>query len=553
MEDFNLGTHTRPIATTSVDAQRWFDMGLNWCFGFNQEAGLACFLKALTFDSNCPMAHWGVAYACGPFYNLAWHEFGEEEAAATIQLAHRHLALAREHATDPAERGLVDALAGRFLEPQPVAAEAYAAWDNEYADRLRDLHQRYPDDHDIMALFVEALITRTVRRLFDVRTGLPAPGSAVVEALAVIERSISLANETGQPQHAAIHHLNIHALEMSNEPEKALPSADILATLCPDAGHLNHMPGHIYALCGQWQQAHEASNRAIRADDLYANVPGTPKINYYLIARCHDLHLQIFACMFLGKFTHALAAADKVRGMLTEDVLRVQGRPKLARMTEAYYSMRLHVLVRFGRWQDIVEEPMPSDPNLYLVTTAMQHYARGVAFASLKRIPEAEKERTAFAESLERIPATWRYNMNPAHAILAVGAAMLAGELAYHKGHYAEAFKHLREAVQRDDDLNYCEPWPWMHPPRHPLGALLAAQGYWAEAEEVYRDDLGLSDRVQRCAQHPGNVWALRGLVECLEQRDEQDQLPGLRQKLALALTRADVPIASSCMCRNGR
>jgi tetratricopeptide (TPR) repeat protein len=281
---------------------------------------------------------------------------------------------------------------------------------------------------------------------------------------------------------------------------------------------------------------------------MYADYAGS--MNFYVTARCHDIHLLMFACMFLGQYRPALAAAEKMQRILTRDILTIQDRPKLAMTTEGYYAMKMHVLVRFGRWQEILEEPLPDDPALFLVSTAMHHYARGVARATLNDAAGAERERALFRESVDRIPATRRFLGNAVTAMLAVGEALLDGELAYHKGDYAEAYGRLREAVRRDDGLYYTEPWAWMHPPRHALGALLLEQGHTEEAEEVYRDDLGLSGRIQRCVQHADNVWALHGLVECLERRGETAELPALRRKLAAALAKTDIPIASSCMCR---
>ena len=552
MDRFDLGRHTRSVTTPSPDAQRWFDLGLNWCFGFNHEEGVKCFKRALDFDPSCVMAHWGIAYGSGPFYNLAWRELGEREAAAAAAVAFRHLALAQSFAdrASEVENRLVGALAKRFQKPHAVAPEEYDRWDDEYAAEMRRLYYEYPDDHDVMALFAEALITRTPRRLWDLRTGRPAPRSDVVEAQAVCERSIALRDAAGQPQHPAIVHLHIHIMEMSADPARAMVSADTLATLCPDAGHMNHMPAHIYVLCGNYERARTASDRAIEADDLYAAYAGS--MNFYVTARCHDIHLLMFACMFLGQYKPALAAAEKMQRILTRDILTVRDRPKLAMTTEGYYAMKMHVLVRFGRWQDILDEPLPDDPALFLVSTAMHRYARGVACATLKDIAGAERERALFRECLDRMPPGRRFLSNPVSAMLAVGEALLDGELAYHKGDHDEAYAHLREAVRRDDSLSYTEPWAWMHPPRHALGALLLEQGHADEAEQVYRDDLGLSGRIQRCVQHADNVWALHGLVECLARRGDSDELRALRQKLDAAMARADVPIASSCMCRVG-
>lgn len=550
MYDFDLGAHTRTVSTRSPDAQRWFDLGLNWCYAFNQEEGVRCFQRALKADPDCVMAHWGVAYGSGPFYNLAWKELGEREAATAITRARQHIDSARAlgaNATE-IENSLVEAMARRFQQPHPVPPLEYDRWDDDYAAAMRRLHHNYPKDHDITALFIEALITRTPRRLWDVRTGRPAPGSDVTEAVQTIERAVAAADTAGRSQHPAIVHLHIHALEMSNEPQRAMQSADTLAALCPDAGHMNHMPSHIYVLCGDYARAKAVSERAIASDDAFA--PHAGPMDFYVTARCHDLHLMMFTCMFLGQYAPARAAAERVQQILTPDIIGVQDRPKLAMTTEGYWSMKMHVLVRFGRWHEILEEPMPPDPALYPVSTAMLHYARGVACASLKNIEGAELERAHLRDCLIRMPAGRRFLGNPALTTLAVGEAMLDGELEYHKGNHAEAYEHLRESVRRDDALSYTEPWAWMHPPRHALAALLLAQGHATEAEQVYRDDLGLGGRIQRCTQHPDNVWALHGLVECLERRGETTELRGLRRKLEAAMQLADVPITSSCMCR---
>ncbi len=550
MDRFNLGTHTRTVSTTSPETQRWFNLGLNWCYGFNREEALRCFRKALEFDPECGMVHWGMAYAAGPFYNLAWREYGEQEANASTRLACEHISKARAYtacATD-LESKLVEAIARRIQKPHAVAPEEYDRWDDDYASEMRRIYHSYPDDLDVASLYIEALITRTPRRLWDVKSGKPAPGSDIVEALQACERAMRRADELGATQHPGVLHLYVHALEMSNTPEIGVRAADLLMPMCPDSGHLSHMPGHIYILCGDYEKARLASAQAVRANDKFLAYAGP--LTFYTVACCHDLHLMMHTCMFLGRYKDALHAADKICGLLTKEVLSVKGRPKFAMSLEGYYAMRMHVLVRFGRWQDIIAAPLPDDPALYLVTTAMHHYAKGVAYAALKNFREADKERTQFHASASRIPKERRFFNNPAHDILAVGEKMLEGELEYHKGNYEVAYTLLREGVRRDDNLQYIEPWAWMHPPRHALAALLLEQGHCEEAEEVYRDDLGLSGKIQRCAQHPDNVWALHGLVECLQMRGDTQELPALREKLAKALKLTDVPVTSSCMCR---
>lgn len=550
MDRFDLGEHKRPISTKSADAQRWFDLGLNWCYGFNHEEGVACFQRALHHDPECVMAHWGIAYGSGPFYNNVWRQFSQSEADIATKTAYFHIQQARRfaHTANGSENALIEALARRFQEPNSVDGTTFGRWDDDYADAMRALYAANPDDHDIAAIFAEAMMTRTAWQLWDVKRGIPAEGSDVLEALDVIERSIELKEAAHERQHPAILHLHIHATEMSNTPERAMRSADILATLCPDAGHLNHMPGHTYVLCGEYEKAKLASEKAIIADNMYVDYAGP--FNFYTTARCHDLHLMMYACMFLGQYKPAMAAAEQMCATLSKDVLSVKERPQLAITMEGYYSMRVHVQVRFGRWQEIIDTPMPDDPVLYCVSTAMHHYAKGVAHAALKNIPAAEEERSRFHAAVDCIPANRKFFNNTARSTLSVGEMMLNGELEYHKGNYTLAFEHLRESVRRDDNLEYTEPWAWMHPPRHALAALLAEQGHFDAAEDVYRTDLGLNTKLQRCAQHPTNVWALHGLVECLRQRGDTTELGIYEQHLSIALAKTDVPVTSSCLCR---
>lgn len=553
MDYFDLGDHRRAISTQSGEAQAWFDRGLNWCFGFNHDEAIVCFERALACDPGCAMVHWGIAYAAGPFYNLTWREMGAAEAGRAARLGFEHARIARDLAAGASEveRRLIAAIGWRYQQPRAVSPDEFDRWDAHYALEMRGVFEAFPDDHDVMALLVEALIMRNVRRLWDLKTGAPNADSHVLEALDLCERSIAISDRAGVQPHPAICHLHIHILEMSTTPERAMRSADLLGSMCPDAGHMNHMPGHIYVACGRYEAAKFASEKAVRANDLYLSTVQDP--GYYLLGCCHDLHLMMFTCMFLGQYEPAIWAADRVRELATRDVVSAADRPKLAQTVEGYHAMKTHVWVRFGRWQDIIDEPYVDEPEVYVLTAAMQFYAKGVAHATLLDFAGAERERDRFHQHLAQIPPDRRFLSNPTLASLAVGAAMLDGELAYHRGDHAVAYDHLRRAVQLDDNLSYTEPWAWMHPPRHALGALLLDQGHRMEAEQVYRDDLGLNDRVQRCAQHPENVWALHGLVECLKDQGETEELARLRTSLSLALAKADVPIESSCLCRKHR
>src|SRR5260221_6697946 len=224
MDRFKLGTHSRKISTTSPEAQRWFDLGLNWCFGFNKNEGIRCFRRALEFDPSCVMAHWGIAYGSGPFYNLTWREHGAEEADAATRLGFEHIAAARAFSAKASEleNRLVEAMARRIQKPHSVPGEEFDRWDDDYAAELRRISTHYPEDRDVMALFVEALITRTPRRLWDVKTGLPARNSDVIEALQVCDRAIELADRQAIKPHPAIVHLQIHAALRSRR--RSLPA-----------------------------------------------------------------------------------------------------------------------------------------------------------------------------------------------------------------------------------------------------------------------------------------------------------------------------------------
>ena len=375
--------------------------------------------------------------------------------------------------------------------------------------------------------------------------GIPKDGALTEEALVVLDRALEQMRRTGA-RHPGVPHMIIHALEMSPFPERALPAADMLLGHGPDAGHLEHMPAHIYVLCGDYAQSVSQSEKAIVADDKYLAHAGDR--NFYTTSRCHDLHLLIYAAMFLGQYSKARSAADRMAAMATPKLIATSA-PFISSKLDGYAAMRTHVLVRFGRWRELTEMPPPEDPALTPISTAMHAYGKGVAHAALGEIEAGERAREAFYNAVSAIPEDMIFLSNTAHAMLGVGAAMLDGELEYRKGNHDLAFERLREAVARDDTLNYTEPWAWMHPPRHALGALLAEQGRFKEAEIVFREDLGLLDGLPRCCQHPGNVWALGGLLACVEHNRDAGDAAMLRQSLAIAAARADPSIETACFC----
>ena len=336
-------------------------------------------------------------------------------------------------------------------------------------------------------------------------------------------------------------------MEMSPVPEQALPVADGLRSLVPDAGHLVHMPTHIDVLCGDYKSTLDSNLRAIEVNEKYVAQEG--RVGFYALYHAHDRHFAIYAALFLGRSEVALRVAADLEASLPEELLRIE-QPPMADYLEAFVPMRLHVLVRFGLWEEILALPLPGDPELYCTTTAMTHYARGVAYAATGRVEQAEAEREAFLAAVARVPDSRYLFNNTCQDILAVAGAMLDGELEYRRGHFDAAFDHLRRAIALDDALPYDEPWGWMQPTRHAYGALLLEQGRVEEAETVYAEDLGYVASIPRSSWHPGNVWSLHGYHECLVRLGKPEPAGIVKQQLDVALARADVPIKSSCFCR---
>ncbi|MFE3851065.1 hypothetical protein ACFXPN_07965 [Streptomyces griseorubiginosus] len=545
MEYYDLGSHGRPVTTASAEAQLWFDRGLVWTYAFHHEEAVACFEQAAAADPDCAMAHWGIAYALGPNYNKPWEFFDDRDLARTVERTHTAVEAAHEKAAARAtvvERALIGALRARY--PQAKPAEDCAVWNPPYADAMRAVHELAPDDADVAALYADALMNLTPWQLWDLRTGEPALGARTREARAVLERALTSA--TGR-DHPGVLHLYVHLMEMSPTPESALSVADRLRGLVPDAGHLLHMPSHLEVLCGDYRRVVSDNSAAIAADEKVRARAGA--MNFYTLYRSHNYHFKIYGAMFLGQSEVALETAAQLEASIPEELLRVES-PPMADWLEGFLAMRVHVLIRFGRWTDILDLPLPADPRLYCVTTAMLHYARGVALSALGRVTEAEAERALFQAAVARVPESRMLFNNTCADILAVASAMLDGELAYRKGDFATAFAALARSIDLDDNLPYDEPWGWMQPTRHAYGALLLEQGRVAEAEAVYRADLGLDDTLPRPLQHPGNVWALHGLHECLVRGEKDGEARIVAQQLRTAAALADVPVEASCFCR---
>lgn len=548
MDYYNLGTYARAITTDFVDAQRLFNRGLIWTYAYNHAKAISCFETALEHDPDCAMAHWGIAYAAGPNYNFEWWKMDPATQVESLATAFEHTqaALARVESVTPVERALIEALPARYPQREPV--DDMRPWNDAFATAMKRVFDAHPDDLEVAAVYAEAILNQTPWKMWDIHRNTVADGSNAPEAQAVLERFIDTPSGA---KHPGVLHLYVHLMEMSPTPEKALQAGDRLRELVPDAGHLIHMPTHIDIQCGHYHDALHWNLKAIDADLTFAEREG--RINFYTSYRIHNYHFAVYAAMFLGQLAPALQAADDLAAEIPETLLR-QESPPMADMLEGYFSMRTHVQIRFGQWQDIIAATPPDDTSLYCHTTATIHYAKGVAHAALGQVTEAEAEQRRFQEARARVPDSRRIHNNRCVDLLDIAANMLDGELAYRQGKFGVAFEHLQRAIQLEDTLNYDEPWGWMQPVRHALGALALEQGLLNLAENAYREDLGLSGNLPRACIHPNNLWSLTGLASCLTQRNANDTAEAklIRQQLDFAQARADRAVSASCFCAGG-
>ena len=544
---YNLGTFSRKISTSSPEAQEWFNRGLTWSYGFNHLEAVRCFQQAIIHDPECAMAYWGYAYAKGPNYNKAWELFDPVDLADSLSkcrlasLMAKQLSSGQTRQVTDIEQALCEAIIYRFPE---VNDGKFAEWTRAYGDAMEKVYARYKDDLDVAALFADSRMNLAPWELWDIKTGQPREISNTPTIKSTIERALT---HPEAHSHPGLLHLYIHLMEMSPSPETAVPAADRLRGLIPDSGHLNHMPSHLDLLIGDYRRAIVSNLEGIVGDEKYLKKEGPA--DYYAFYRLHNYHVVVYAAMFNGQYKIAMETLDRMDKSITDDVLRV-GSPPLVDWLEAFKTVRPHLLVRFGKWDEILALPFPDDREFYIVTVATLHYARGVAYSVKDDIANAESERQKFLDAIARVPESRMEFPNRMSDILAVGEAMLNGELEYRKGNIESGFKHLEESIRRSDNLIYAEPWGWMQPPRHALAALKLEQGLTEEAAKIYAADLGFTDDLPRAHQHPNNVWALHGFHECLIKLGRQEEAGIVGQQLKLALAVADISVESSCFCR---
>ena len=545
--NFNIGTYSCKISTSSKSAQLWFDRGLIWAYGFHWDEAVACFKESVKADPKCAMSSWGVAYALGPYYNRMWHQLDELELPNVLtecfQASQTALKLCNE--VTSLEKDLIFALAKRH--PCDRAPDDFSIWDDNYATAMRHMNKKYPDNPDVTALFAEAIISQTPWKLWDLNTGMPKAGAATVEAKETLEKAIDLIERNGSPPHAGILHYYIHVMEMSPTPEAALRAGDLMRTLVPDCGHLLHMPTHIDFQCGNYNDVVTRNSEAIEADKKVIERDGI--LNLFASSVIHNIHFKLYGAMFLGQYCSAMEAVNQFNELIPDALIRIKS-PPMADLVEGYFGLKYHALIRFGKWEELIDMPAPIDPDLYLVTTAIYRYSRALAYAASGDLSSADIEQKLFKDAFERVPETRMMFNNKCIDLLNIADSMLMGEIEYRKNNFEVAFKYLTMAIENEDSLPYDEPWGWMQPARHALGALLLEQGEIEKAEVVYREDLGFDSSVIRARRHPNNVWSLHGLAECLKKQRKESELALITQNLESALARADVPIKASCFCR---
>ncbi|MFO1051534.1 MAG: hypothetical protein U1F36_04930 [Planctomycetota bacterium] len=513
----NLGHGTRAVTAASAAVQPWFDQGLTLCWGFNHDEAVRSFEQALRLDPSCAMAQWGIALALGPNLN------SRPSDEAVWQHAYRasREALALDGGCTTVERELITAMQTRYADPPP---KDRGDLDRAYAQAMGEVFARHPDDADVGTLYADALmnIDQNWRQWgTDTTRGEYTP--TILSTLAAVL--------TAHPEHAGANHLWIHAVEASDHPERALDAARRLGSLVPGSGHLVHMPSHIYIRLGMYQDAIECNAAAVAQDDAFFAL--RPSRGTYQGYRAHNHHFLVWAALFQGSREIALDAARAMVGKLRDAL------GDLPISYESYLFVPMHVMMRFGMWDEMLRERAPGER--FTVATALWHHGRAIALANTERIEEARAEAAAFETVVATIPKDRRVRRATIEHLMGAARGMMNGEILFRQGRQDEAFAALRDGIAHEDAMPYSEPPGWMQPIRHSLGALLLEAGRVAEAETVYREDL---------KQHADNVWSLHGLAECLRRQDRIAEAVAIETTLQHAAAHADVAITSSCFCR---
>lgn len=511
-----LGEHRWEISSDNDQAQAYFNQGLAFMYGFNHDEAIRSFHEAARLDPDCPAPWWAISLANGP--NINYPLLDEKHAPLAWDALQKAKQLASKGS--PREQGLIAALDKRYAQPPP---EDRKPLDQAYALEMRKLWHQYPNEPDVGALFAESLMDLWPWDLWQ-QAGAANPDTR--EVMETLEAVLKQA-----PDHPLALHLYIHTLEASGEVAKAADEADRLRNLQPGLGHMVHMPSHIDVRLGAWRKAIAANEKAIVADTAYKKQ--SPDQDFFRIYMAHNRHMLAFAAMMIGQ---EQVATEQINEMLKEmpESWVVANAP----FVDGMHSMPYEMHIRFGRWDAILEEPMPAEH--FPICGAMRHFARGVAYAAKKQPAQAREEQATFRELKAAIPEEAFFAQNPASVVLDIADNMLEGEILYREGKTDEAVTSLEKAVELEDSLRYTEPPDWIQPVRHALAATLMDAKRYEDAETVLRKDLEV---------HPHNGWALYDLARSLKMQGKLDEAEKVQAEFEVAWKDADVKMSSACMC----
>jgi tetratricopeptide (TPR) repeat protein len=506
----DLGEHQRVVTTESAQAQAFFNQGLALTYGFNHDEAARSYAKAGALDPSCAMCWWGAAYTMGPNYNMPM-------LADRAPAAWDALQRAKEAAVgaSPVEQALVAALAKRYKGPEYVDPVAMQAYNQAYADAMREVAKQFPDDMDVQVLFAESLMNLNPWKLWT-PAGDPAAGTE--ELVTTLESVLAQ-----MPEHPGANHYYIHAIEASKQPEKGEPAADRLGSLVPGAGHLVHMPAHIYQRVGRYADASEANRRAIEADQRYLDTVEPP--GYYEMYMAHNYGFLAYSASMEGRSAESIEAARKSGAQMPRDM--VCGMPGM----DFFVAEPLLALVRFGQWDQLLAEPKPD--SKYPVLTALWHHAHGMALAATGDITEAQADLAAIQEIAKSIPEEMLAGLNSGRMVLELAAKVLEARIADAEKS-AGAIPLWEAAVSMEDMLAYNEPADWFYPTRHYLGAALLDAGKPKEAIAVYEADLD---------KNPRNGWALFGLWQAQVAAKQGAKAKQTKVEFEKAWSRADIEL----------
>lgn len=509
-----LGDHVFPVTTSNPESDYFFQQGFRLTLGFNHSEALRSFKEAIRLDPENAMAYWGWAMALGPNLNLWMQAEVVESAYFAIQRASQLKSKVSER-----ERDFIEAALVRFTNDP---AQDRAPLDQAYAAAMEKVAAKYPNDADALTFYAAALMN-TNPWDYWYRDGSPKPGTETI--LSSLQKALEI-----NPKHAGAHHYLIHAVE-AYRPELGVESADALATLMPGAGHLVHMPSHIYMRVGRYGDSFDSNALAVKADEGYitqCRAQGIYPLGYYP----HNIHFLAWSAMFQGRSAEALKAAREV-------AVKIQPTPEenLFGLYEAFASQPLYVMVRFGQWEQILAEKSPNESSIFM--NGILHYARGLALTNTAKLTDAADELARLSGIREEVQKDKKYQIgfSAAGTLLLIAEQVLRAELSAKQGDIEAGIAHAERAVRLEESLAYNEPPDWYFPVRHVLGALLLDADLAAEAEAVYWADL---------KKNPNNGFSLFGLKQALDAQGKTEVAEEIAKRFRLAWAAADVSLGSS-------